>query len=806
MKRYAPYVAALLGAILLALLLPEFTSALPRDLRITRDEARAISDSEARRLGVNIDRAWVAVSWEQSPILEKELRANRKLAEKAWNDPAIAPRHSHFRVTYYRRGFDKRPEYATVEVSNGGQVIGARLRARPEEKGAKATAEQLRPRAEEFLRKQQLPGVPSFGYDSARPTEYATRNDHAFRYRVPSTALGNVALFVQVYFIGDRFAGWQLIEEYADGRQFFGDTGGGIAGTLLRYGTIFLLLFSLIGIFLKKYHAGEVGVETAALLFGLVILLALLFSLLSMRSMSEFIQMGNMDAPTTMLAFAAFKLLFNDIPFAVLVFLTWSLGESYARERWGDRLAAFDALLRRDPVNATVGRSVLRGLLYSPLVAAAALIPAWIGVQAGAAAPTAGDGTGVMLALGGPMALPVFSAIDSLSVPVIAILFFTAYFHRRRMLTVGVVLAVAVGVALTTLAPPIGPMPNAILLGFGGVLACVLIFLAEDLMAVSVASFGACMTIGAGPLLLVSEGAARRGIAAGLFIPLAALLLYAVAGLATRRESTFHAIDLAPHVRRIIERERVKAEIDAANRIQAALLPSSPPQIDGAEVASHYRSATEIGGDYFDFLPLPEGRIGLAFGDVSGHGLTSGIVMSMAKAALLVQIGYDTAPKRVMEVLNDIVMKTAPRRILMTFFFGVLDADGRTLRFSSAGHLDPYVYRASDRSLESLSEWGFPLGVRRRDPFREATVTFEPGDRLILYSDGLIEAIDDDGVPYGFDRFERVLLDHCEGDAEEIKRSILQSVKKFTNNRPPEDDQTLVVISFEEPESEAKLA
>jgi sigma-B regulation protein RsbU (phosphoserine phosphatase) len=280
--------------------------------------------------------------------------------------------------------------------------------------------------------------------------------------------------------------------------------------------------------------------------------------------------------------------------------------------------------------------------------------------------------------------------------------------------------------------------------------------------------------------------------------PVVLLGVTAAIALASKREVVYTYEDLAPHVKRIVERERVKAEIDAANRIQAALLPFEAPTVAGASVASHYRAATEIGGDYFDFLPQRSGEIGIAFGDVSGHGLTSGIVMAMAKAALLVQVDIDSAPRTVMNVLNEIVIRTAPKRILMTFFFGMLDPRTHTLRFSSAGHLDPYVYRASSRRLEPLSSWGFPLGVRRRDPFREHTVEFSAGDRLILYSDGLIEALDDDGEPFGFERFERTLLDCGHLGAEDIKRSLLQKIRKFTRNRPPEDDQTLVVVSFDE--------
>jgi sigma-B regulation protein RsbU (phosphoserine phosphatase) len=168
-----------------------------------------------------------------------------------------------------------------------------------------------------------------------------------------------------------------------------------------------------------------------------------------------------------------------------------------------------------------------------------------------------------------------------------------------------------------------------------------------------------------------------------------------------------------------------------------------------------------------------------------------------------VQIGYDASPARVLEILNDTVMKTAPKRILMTFFFGLLDTATGVLRYASAGHLDPYVYRASTGRLEPLSAWGFPLGVKRREPFREAEARLDPGDRLVLYSDGLIEAVDDDGEPYGFVRFEAVIRENGTASAGEIKSALLGSLKRFTRNRPPEDDQTLVVLSYEGREAAA---
>jgi Stage II sporulation protein E (SpoIIE) len=406
--------------------------------------------------------------------------------------------------------------------------------------------------------------------------------------------------------------------------------------------------------------------------------------------------------------------------------------------------------------------------------------------------------------LGGPVLLVLFAALDAVIFPITS-LFFMSWANGRRLLPIGMLAAIAVGVICSVCDLPVDPLLPRMLFGFGGIGAIVLMLLRFDLLSTSIALFGGTLISMIAPLMSVAQGHLRQQLILTIALPMAGLLAFAIGAMLTKREVTYTYDDLAPHVKRIVERERVKAEIDAANRIQAALLPVDAPELAGASFASHYRAATEIGGDYFDFLTMPSGEIGIAFGDVSGHGLTSGIVMAMAKSALLVQVGYDSSPRAVMNVLNDIVMRTAPRRILMTFFFGLLDPDTQTLRFSSAGHLDPYVYRAGQKQLESLSSWGFPLGVKRREPFTEHTVDFDAGDRLILYSDGLIEAIDDDGDPFGFDRFEKTILACGHMDAEDIKKSLLNSIRKFTRNRPPEDDQTLVVVSFDD-EARARAA
>lgn len=799
MKATRALALGLLGAAGLAAMLPRFEAAQPRGLSVTRPAAVAIATTEAVRLGIPVEAAFRVETWEGSALLEQELAGDPALRRRMDADPVVGPRLGGWRVTWFRPGLEKFPEFGYVIVGVDGKVLGARVRARAEEKGARPDDAALRPEADRFAASRAFAGSPRPEFDSARPTVLKDRVDHVFRYRVahdgPPAA---VSFFLNVHFVGDRLAGWELHEEYADGRAFRNELGGSLATTFGRFAAIFVLLFLLLGVFLRKYHAGEVGVGTGAWLFAFELLLLLAVDVDLARSAGYFMGFGGADALQTTLAQAAFRFLFLDVPLATLVFLSWSVGESYARERWGDRLASFDALLRRDAVNATVGGSLLTGLLLAPAVAAAALLPFLPALALGKAQAVLGEFTEVVLSSETGPAIAVLGALaGAVSVAVVGGLLALSAAHRRRALGLGLLFAAAVGSLLGVSLVPVGPETTRFLLGFGAPLAAAGVFLAHDLLASAVSFFGGALLLALLPLLRAIEGPAWNGAAAALALPLLVLLGVAAAGLATRRTVEYRYEDLAPHVKRIVERERVKAEIDAANRIQAALLPPSDPKLPGLVVASHYRAATEIGGDYFDFLPLSGGRLGLAFGDVAGHGLTSGIVMAMAKSALLVQAGHDPSPVRVMEVLNETVRKTAPKRMLMTFFFGVLDPATGALRYCSAGHLDPYVIRHGSGDVEPLSAWGFPLGVRRREPFVEHEASLRPGDRLVLYSDGLIEALDDDGEPFGFGRFEKVLRDAARDGAGEIRQSLLSAVKRFTRNRPPEDDQTLVVLSID---------
>ncbi|HWW60329.1 MAG TPA: hypothetical protein VN181_03085, partial [Thermoanaerobaculia bacterium] len=455
MKRYAPWIALVLGLTALALLLPRFDAAQPKSVRLTRPEAQTIGDAQARGVGIPVAATWSDITWVDSDILAEQVK-RRSDRDRAWDDPVVGPRLGAYRVTYYRRGDDKFPPYGRVTVgARTGDVIGARLVLRADEGGGNPTQNDLQGRADGFVRSRAFRGAPHPKFESARPTVLRNRTDWVFRYRVESRyPIGNVVPYLNLYFGGNRFLGWELMEEYADGKAFSSENGAEIALTFVRLTLMFTTLLVLMIIFLRKYHAGEVGVGSATFLFAVTLAITIGALILTNGAASDGVGAGNVDAQITSFIVGGFSFLFVYLPIAVLVFFAWAVGESYARERWGERLASFDAILRRDPLNATVGRSLLHGVLFAPGVAAMAFLSATIAIALGLACPTLGNGSGRILYLGGPIA-PVLTAMCDAILYSIAILFVLAYSHRRRLLWLGLLVAILLGTLGGIISAPI---------------------------------------------------------------------------------------------------------------------------------------------------------------------------------------------------------------------------------------------------------------------------------------------------------------------------------------------------------------
>lgn len=242
-------------------------------------------------------------------------------------------------------------------------------------------------------------------------------------------------------------------------------------------------------------------------------------------------------------------------------------------------------------------------------------------------------------------------------------------------------------------------------------------------------------------------------------------------------------------------KERLEGEIAVARTIQQKLLPPASAELPGARVLAHVQSVAEIGGDYYDYLPVPDGRSAIVVGDVSGHGLPTGLLVAMAKAALatLIETGLTGPP--LFARLNDLIHRSTDSRSYMTLTLFVYDATTRRGDLTNAGQLAPY--RVSSGRVESLSLPSFPLGASPRSEFPTRTWDFAPGDRIVFLTDGLVECLSPSGDPFGFERFEAILAREARSTPSELKGAILSEIEKHTGGAAPDDDRTLVIVTLD---------
>ena len=224
------------------------------------------------------------------------------------------------------------------------------------------------------------------------------------------------------------------------------------------------------------------------------------------------------------------------------------------------------------------------------------------------------------------------------------------------------------------------------------------------------------------------------------------------------------------------------------------MLPREIPDHPQLEIAAHMATATEVGGDYYDYFELGDGRLAMVVGDVTGHGVASGLVLSGVRSSLNLLRDEMVSPSAVLNKVNLMLKRTSAPRMHMTLAIVVFDRDASTAVVSTAGH-PPVLLRRFGGGVDEVGAGSFPLGAMASAEYREDRVELSAGDVLLVYSDGLVESISDDREQYGWDRLESVLGAIDRGDrAQEIRDRILRDVWNFKGNAEQVDDVTMVVV------------
>ena len=245
-----------------------------------------------------------------------------------------------------------------------------------------------------------------------------------------------------------------------------------------------------------------------------------------------------------------------------------------------------------------------------------------------------------------------------------------------------------------------------------------------------------------------------------------------------------------------LERQRLERELDFARRIQLNLMPAKPPQPAGWEIATAYRAARLVGGDFYDAfeLPGPGGRIGLIIADVTGKGLTAALMMAFTRAVHRAAAYNGTSPADWLERTNRVLVRDARTGLFVTAIAAEVDPSRGVLTYASAGHEPALIAYGSSGSVEELPAGGMLLGLAEPAPTADREVPFEPGDLAILYTDGVTDAIDADGRRFGDQGLNEAVASVRGLAAAEAIAEVLDAVDRFVGDAEPADDLTLIAV------------
>ncbi|NTV52929.1 MAG: SpoIIE family protein phosphatase [Candidatus Firestonebacteria bacterium] len=250
----------------------------------------------------------------------------------------------------------------------------------------------------------------------------------------------------------------------------------------------------------------------------------------------------------------------------------------------------------------------------------------------------------------------------------------------------------------------------------------------------------------------------------------------------------------------LLEQERIQQEMQVAQEIQHALLPREVPQVEGYDVASLYRSAKEVGGDYFDFVIVGENVLGIAVADVSGKGVPGSLVMTMIRTALRLEARGNRSATDVMAKVNDFVTPDMKKGMFVTMFYIILDSRQRIINFASAGHNPMILYREETDQVYYLKPRGFPLGIDLPDPalfgksLTQENVRLKQGDLLLVYTDGITEAMNPRREQFGETRLIEIIRTYRHLSSQEFMDKLSEALADFTEEYPQNDDITCVVV------------
>lgn len=795
-RKTLTWLAVLLaGALVSAWAFPRAFPFFPANWQVSRVEAEKIALEELRVLGEMPEDPYVVAQMDEDAGLEVRLiQASRDGLEGPVRQSGLEKRVLQWQVTVYAPQAQPRDWLYQAQIAFDGTVLSLLKGYKATDAAGALTETQALDRARALLTERGI-DLARYAAPEVKIKDLDNRTDRVVRFASIDVSLASrLRSGVQVTFAGDQLAGVGSFAEDVHPEEVTKLLQPiGLMGNVAFFST-FLILPLVAPIFLKRYHEGELGVRRGVQILLLILGLAVVFMAQVAAGATQGTSFGVLSRQQTTWVWGGQMIVLFFLPMAIAALLSWSVGESLCREGWGSKLAAFDALFQRQWKNGTVALASLRGYAAGFAIAGgvfACLVP--LGRFGGIAPIAYQFGPFWNHARWPSLAVISFLAIFSLYTTLFGRLFLLPWLVRKLGKLGGGTIA-ALATSFVFFSPVIVlPLSLGAPIWILNSLATVLLFLWTDLLTTILASFTSAAVLSLFPFVFAADPMLQLhgwiGVLAGA-VPLILTARY----LVSDQVFVYRYEDVPPHVRRIAQRERQRVELETARNIQSSILPQLPPQLCGVELSHVYLPATEVGGDFYDVLALEDGRLAVAVGDVAGHGVSSGLVMSMAKSALAVQVTFNPEVAAVFTTLNRMVFQSARKRLLATLCYALIDPVRREMHFASAGHLFPYRISRLGK-VESLESVAYPLGVRELLDIDSHTAKLDPGDIIFLCSDGVVESRKEGSDEhFGFDRLEEVLGKFGGHGASVVRDKVLAALDTFTQGAEREDDLTVLVL------------
>ena len=256
------------------------------------------------------------------------------------------------------------------------------------------------------------------------------------------------------------------------------------------------------------------------------------------------------------------------------------------------------------------------------------------------------------------------------------------------------------------------------------------------------------------------------------------------------------AEDLEHNQALVVEQERLRRELELSRLIQTEMLPRAPLRLGAAEIIGLSIPAREVGGDFFNYFPLPDGRLALLVGDVSGKGVSAALLMANVQATLRARLPLETDLARLADGLDKEIDQNTPHSVYVTLFLAILDVERSLLRFVNAGHNPQFLLRQAG-GIEALSSTGMPIALYAGQGYQEAVVEIARGDLLFFYTDGLVETENEQGEMFGADRLQTLLAAEHAEPIEVVLERVDSSVRAFRGKAEPLDDATTMALRID---------